>query len=60
MQAEFQRINQQFRGAERVTALLGLSGILVMIWRKTPTLLRRLPQRINSCVNTAHASALQR
>ena len=27
MQAEFQRINQQFQGAERVTALLGLSGI---------------------------------
>jgi len=25
--AEFQRINQQFQGAERVTALLGLSGI---------------------------------
>ncbi|MBN4793439.1 fructuronate reductase, partial [Enterobacter cloacae] len=25
--AEFQRINQQFQGAERVTALLGLSDI---------------------------------
>ena len=30
MLAEFQHINQQYRGAERVTALLGLSGILVM------------------------------
>ena len=27
MLAEFQRINQQYQGAERVTALLGLSGI---------------------------------
>ena len=25
--AEYQRINQQYQGAERVTALLGLSGI---------------------------------
>lgn len=39
MLAEFQKINAQYQGADRVKALLGLSGILPMICRRMPTLL---------------------
>lgn len=41
MLAEFQKINAQYQGADRVKALLGLSGILPMICRRMPTLLAR-------------------
>ncbi len=38
MLAEFQKINAQYRGADRVKALLGLSGIFADHVRRMPTL----------------------
>ena len=58
--AEIQQINQRFQGAERVAALLALSGIFAHDLPAIAILLRRCRRLTTRCANAAPASALRR